>query len=48
MEKRCNLRGHHIMEITTEDLKIGELVHADVGQMNLYCNYAREHWMQPD
>lgn len=30
------------------DLKIGELVHADVGQMNLYCNYAREHWMQPD
>ena len=29
------------------DLKIGELVHADVGQMNLYCNYAREHWMQP-
>lgn len=30
------------------DLKIGELVHADVGQMNLYCNYAREHWMQSD
>ena len=30
------------------DLKIGELVHADVGQMNLYCNYAREHWMQAD
>ena len=30
------------------DLKIGALVHADIGQMNLYCNYAREHWMQPD
>jgi len=30
------------------DLKIGGLVHADVGQMNLYCNYAREHWMKPD
>ena len=28
------------------DLKIGGLVHADIGQMNLYCNYAREHWMQ--
>jgi predicted nuclease of restriction endonuclease-like (RecB) superfamily len=28
------------------DLKIGELVHADIGQMNLYCNYAREHWMK--
>lgn len=30
------------------DLKIGGLVHADVGQMNLYCNYARAHWMKPD
>lgn len=30
------------------DLKLGGLVHADVGQMNLYCNYAREHWMQSD
>ena len=29
------------------DLKIAELVHADIGQMNLYCNFAREHWMQP-
>lgn len=29
------------------DLKIGELAHADIGQMNLYCNFAREHWMQP-
>ena len=29
------------------DLKLGGLVHADIGQMNLYCNYARAHWMQP-
>jgi predicted nuclease of restriction endonuclease-like (RecB) superfamily len=28
------------------DLKIAELVHTDIGQMNLYCNFAREHWMQ--
>jgi predicted nuclease of restriction endonuclease-like (RecB) superfamily len=30
------------------DLKIGALVHSDIGQMNLYCNYARAHWTQPD
>lgn len=27
------------------DLKLGKLTHADVGQMHLYLNYAREHWM---
>lgn len=26
------------------DLKLGKLTHADVGQMHLYLNYAREHW----
>jgi predicted nuclease of restriction endonuclease-like (RecB) superfamily len=26
------------------DLKLGKFTHADVGQMNLYLNYAREHW----
>lgn len=26
------------------DLKIGELTHADAGQMHMYLNYAREHW----
>lgn len=26
------------------DLKLGSLTHADVGQMHLYCNYAKEHW----
>jgi predicted nuclease of restriction endonuclease-like (RecB) superfamily len=28
------------------DLKTGGLAHADIGQMHLYCNFAREHWMQ--
>jgi len=26
------------------DLKIGKLTHSGAGQMNLYLNYAREHW----
>lgn len=30
------------------DLKLGGLTHADVGQMHMYCNYAREHWTLPD
>lgn len=29
------------------DLKLGELDHADAGQMHLYLNYAREHWTLP-
>lgn len=29
------------------DLKLGKLSHADVGQMHLYLNYAREHWSRP-
>jgi predicted nuclease of restriction endonuclease-like (RecB) superfamily len=29
------------------DLKIGKFSHADAGQMHLYLNYAREHWMKP-
>ena len=27
------------------DLKLGKLTHADAGQMHMYLNYAREHWM---
>jgi predicted nuclease of restriction endonuclease-like (RecB) superfamily len=27
------------------DLKLGKFTHADAGQMHLYLNYAREHWM---
>jgi predicted nuclease of restriction endonuclease-like (RecB) superfamily len=29
------------------DLKIGKFAHADAGQMNLYLNYASEHWTLP-
>lgn len=29
------------------DLKLTELNHTDVGQMHMYCNYAREHWTLP-
>jgi len=28
------------------DLKIGKFTHADGGQMHLYLNYAREHWVR--
>ncbi|HBO4445823.1 YhcG family protein [Pseudomonas aeruginosa] len=30
------------------DLKLGALTHADVGQMHLYCNYAKDHWTFAD
>ncbi|MES2008841.1 PDDEXK nuclease domain-containing protein [Cupriavidus basilensis] len=30
------------------DLKLGSLTHADVGQMHMYCNYAKEHWAYPE
>jgi len=30
------------------DLKLGRFSHADAGQMNLYLNYAREHWTRPE
>ena len=26
---------------------MGKFTHADAGQMHLYLNYAREHWMRP-
>jgi predicted nuclease of restriction endonuclease-like (RecB) superfamily len=29
------------------DLKLGKFTHADAGQMHLYLNYAREHWVLP-
>jgi predicted nuclease of restriction endonuclease-like (RecB) superfamily len=29
------------------DLKVGKFSYADAGQMDLYLNYAREHWMKP-
>ena len=30
------------------DLKLGEFSHADVGQMNVYLNYAQAHWTHED
>jgi hypothetical protein len=27
------------------DLKLGHFTHADAGQMHLYLNYAKEHWV---
>jgi len=30
------------------DLKIGKFTHADAGQMHLYLNYAKEHWVHAD
>jgi len=30
------------------DLKVGKFTHADAGQMHMYLNYAREHWMRGD
>ena len=29
------------------DLKAGKFSHTDAGQMHLYLNYAREHWVKP-
>ncbi len=29
------------------DLKLTDLTHADVGQMHLYCNFAKANWMLP-
>jgi hypothetical protein len=28
------------------DLKVGKFTYADAGQMHLYLNYARAHWMK--
>jgi predicted nuclease of restriction endonuclease-like (RecB) superfamily len=30
------------------DLKVGKFTHADAGQMHLYLNYARDHWVHED
>jgi predicted nuclease of restriction endonuclease-like (RecB) superfamily len=33
--------------IVLVDLKVGRFSYADAGQMHLYLNYAREHWLKP-
>lgn len=30
------------------DLKVGKFSYADAGQMNMYLNYAKEHWTMPE
>jgi hypothetical protein len=40
------LAERHITGCATEDLKVGRFNYADAGQMHLYLNYAREHWMK--
>lgn len=29
------------------DLKLDAFTHADIGQMHVYCNYAKHHWVRP-
>lgn len=38
----------HLRCLILIDLKTGKFTHADVGQMNLYLNYAKEHWTHSD
>ncbi len=43
---RVDLLFYHrgLRSLVVIDLKIGNFSHADAGQMNLYLNYARDHW----
>ncbi len=38
---------HRLKCLILIDLKTGKFTHADAGQMNLYLNYAQEHWTHP-
>ena len=40
----CCFFNRRLRCLVVIDLKIGKFTHADAGQMNLYLNYAREHW----
>src|ERR1700761_1662091 len=42
----ARIAERHITGCATEDLKVGRFGHADAGQMHMYLNYAREHWMK--
>jgi hypothetical protein len=37
----------HLRCLILIELKIGSFSAADAGQMHLYLNYARQHWMRP-
>jgi hypothetical protein len=39
---------HRVLRcLVVVDLKLDTLTPGDVGQMHLYCNYARAHWTRP-
>ncbi|WP_407578909.1 PDDEXK nuclease domain-containing protein [Citrobacter koseri] len=37
----------HLRCLLLVDLKVGKFSYADAGQMNMYLNYAKEHWTMP-
>ena len=44
VSSRPALLHRHLRSLIIVELKLGKFTHADAGQMNLYVNYAREHW----
>jgi len=46
---RIDLLFYHrrLKSLLVIDLKAGKFSHTDAGQMHLYLNYARQHWMKP-
>jgi len=45
--ERTALSRNKVAMLRKTDLKTGPLSHADIGQMHLYLNYARVHWVPP-
>ena len=47
---RVDLLFYHrgLRALVLIDLKLNKLTPGDIGQMNFYLNYAREHWTRPD
>ena len=46
--RRSPLFHRRLRSLVIVELKLGKFTHADAGQMNLYLNYAREHWTNPE
>jgi hypothetical protein len=47
--RRCRVNFHRRLRcLVIIDLKIGKFAHSDAGQMHLYLNYAKEHWVHAD
>ena len=47
LQARTSVEKQCVFLILIVDLKVGKFSYADAGQMHLYLNYAREHWMKP-